>query len=661
MCGIAGIQRFDGQPVRREMLDAMVATLDHRGPDANGIELRGAVGLGHTRLSIIDLSGGVQPMVLEDDELVVTFNGEIFNYIELRQELIAHGRRFATTSDTEVLLQAYAQWGEDCVQHFNGQWAFAIWDARRKKLFLSRDRLGKRPLFYTVSGKTFLFASEVKAIFAHPGVSKAIDPVGLDQLCTFWSAQPPRTIFAGINLLPPGHSLTVQDGKLTVAQYWDLDFSKTLDNVPARELEEQLLDLLTDATRLRLRSDVPVGAYLSGGLDSSITAALAKDLNREKLCTFSVEFENPEFDESVFQQEVVQRLGTEHHTIRCSHDDIGRIFPQVIRHTETPILRTAPAPIFLLSKLVRESGIKVVLTGEGADEAFGGYDIFKEAKLRRFWSRQPESRMRPMLLKRLYPYMKNIQSQPPAYLRAFFGVKPQTVGHPFFSHLPRFELTSKLKAFFTPEVLAATFEHDPLLEAEGNLPIAFADWDDFSRSQYLKARGLMPGYILSSQGDRMTMANSIEGRFPFLDHRVVEFAAKLPPRLKMAGLDEKHILKNATKHLVPDSIRQRSKQPYRAPDAQSFFDTDSGMARFEYVDALLSPSAIAEAGLFDPDAVSKLVEKARTGAAIGTKDNMALVGILSAQLVVEQFVNGRPVDVPEAEMFQASGAALAPR
>jgi asparagine synthase (glutamine-hydrolysing) len=650
MCGVAGIQRFDGQPVRRETLGAMVETLDHRGPDANGVELRGAVGLGHTRLSIIDLSGGVQPMEFEDKdaELLITFNGEIFNYIELRQELIGCGRRFATTSDTEVVLQAYAEWGEDCVKHFNGQWALAIWDARRRKLFLSRDRLGKRPLFYTISGQTFLFASEVKAIFAHPGVSKAIDPVGLDQLCTFWSAQPPRTIFAGINLLPPGHSMTVEDGKVTVSQYWDVDFSETLDNVPARELEEQLLDLLTDATRLRLRSDVPVGAYLSGGLDSSITAALAKDLNREQLSTFSVEFENPEFDESIFQHEVVGRLKTEHHTVRCSHDDIGQVFPQVIRHTETPILRTAPAPLFMLSKLVREAGIKVVLTGEGADEAFGGYDIFKEAKLRRFWSRQPDSKVRPLLLKRLYPYMKNIQSQPPAYLRAFFGVKPETVGNPFFSHLPRFDLTSKLKAFFTSDVLAATFDHDPLSDAEARLPAAFHGWNAFAKSQYLETRGLMPGYILSSQGDRMTMANSIEGRFPFLDHRLVEFGAKLPPRLKMAGLDEKHILKNATKHLVPDSIRQRAKQPYRAPDAHSFFDTDTGMARFEYVDAMLSSSAIADAGLFDPDVVSKLVEKARSGAAIGTKDNMALVGILSAQLVVEQFVNGRPVDVPGA-------------
>ncbi|MFT5092340.1 MAG: asparagine synthase (glutamine-hydrolyzing) [Porticoccaceae bacterium] len=652
MCGIAGIQRLDGQPVRRETIGDMVATLDHRGPDANGVELRGSVGLGHTRLSIIDLSGGAQPMTFQDrdrdSELVITFNGEIFNYIELRQELIGCGRQFATTSDTEVVLQAYAEWGEDCVKHFNGQWAFAVWDAQRRKLFLSRDRLGKRPLFYTISGQNFMFASEVKAIFAHPGVNRAIDPVGLDQLCTFWSPQAPRTIFAGINLLPPSHSMTVKDGKVTVSPYWDVDFSETSDNVSTRDLEEQLLDLLTDATRLRLRSDVPVGAYLSGGLDSSITAALAKDLNRERLSTFSVEFENPEFDESVFQQEVVQRLGTEHHTIRCSHDDIGRVFPNVIRHTESPVLRTAPAPLFLLSKLVRETGIKVVLTGEGADEAFGGYDIFKEAKLRRFWSRLPESRVRPLLLKRLYPYMKNIQSQPPAYLRAFFGVKPETIGHPFFSHLPRFELTGKLKAFFTPDVLAATFDHDPLGEAEAQLPAAFHKWHAFEQSQYLETRGLMPGYILSSQGDRMTMANSIEGRFPFLDHRLVEFAAKLPPRLKMAGLDEKHILKNATKHLVPDSIRQRAKQPYRAPDVNSFFDTDSGTARFEYVDAMLDPSAIADAGLFDPDAVGKLVEKARSGAAIGTKDNMALVGVLSAQLVVEQFVNGRPVDVPEA-------------
>ncbi len=661
MCGIAGIQHFDGQPVQREIVERMIATLEHRGPDAKGVEIRSSVGLGHTRLSIIDLSGGMQPMSTADGELTVTFNGEIFNYIELRQELMTLGRRFLTTSDTEVLLQAYAEWGEDCVTRFNGQWAFAIWDAKRQKLFLSRDRLGKRPLFYSVVGRTLLFASEIKAILSHPTVPKAIDPIGLDQVFTFWSVLPPRTIFQGIQQLPPGHSLSVERGTLRVSRYWDIDFSNRFEGISAGALEEQLLALLTDATRLRLRSDVPVGAYVSGGLDSSITAALAKNLNRERLCTFSVEFENAEFDESPYQNEVVRRLGTEHRSVRCTHDDIGRVFPKVIQHAETAILRTAPAPLFLLSRLVRESGIKVVLTGEGADEAFGGYDIFKEAKLRRFVARQPDSKSRPLLFKRLYPYMKSIQSQPAAYLKAFFQVRPRDLGSPFFSHLPRWELTSKLKDFFTRDVLAATDGAAPMTVAADNLPAAFASWDGFSQSQYLESTGLLPGYLLSSQGDRVMMGNSIEGRFPFLDHRLVEFAARLPPRLKMSGLDEKHILKQATKHLVPESIRQRTKQPYRAPDALSFFDPDTRRARFDYVDAMLSPSSIAAAGLFDPDSVSKLVEKARTGAAIGTKDNMALAGILSAQLVVEQLIHGRAVDVPQAESKLATWAASAPR
>lgn len=646
MCGIAGILQGDGRPVQCNLLERMVAALDHRGPDARGIELRGPVGLGHTRLSIIDLSGGVQPMSSDDGHLTVTFNGEIFNYVELRDELTRLGRTFRTTSDTEVLLQAYAQWGEDCVTHFNGQWAFAIWDAPRQKLFLSRDRVGKRPLFYTVVGRTLLFASEIKALLAHPLVTRSIDPVGLDQLLTFWSTLPNRTIFRGISQLPAAHSMTVQHGELKVFRYWDLDFSHRRHD-SGKDLQDRLLEVLTDAVRVRLRSDVPVGAYLSGGLDSSITAALAKELNRDRLCTFSVEFENSEFDESPYQREVARRLGTAHQTVRCSHADIGRVFPQVILHTETPILRTAPAPLLLLSRLVREAGFKVVLTGEGADEALGGYDLFKEAKLRRFWSRQPDSKNRPLLLKQLYPYMKNIQSLPQAYLKAFFQVRPQDLASPFFSHLPRWELTSKLKAFLSPELLAEAYHSDPMAEAEALLPKAFAHWDSFSQAQYLETTGLLPGYILSSQGDRMAMANGIEGRSPFLDIRLLEFAASVPPRFKMAGLDEKHLLKQATSHLVPGSIRQRSKQPYRAPDIDSFFDTKTGKARFRYIDELLSSEAVSAAGLFDPVAVTKLVDKARTGTAIGAKDNMAVVGILSAQLVVEQFIHGRSVDADE--------------
>jgi asparagine synthase (glutamine-hydrolysing) len=332
------------------------------------------------------------------------------------------------------------------------------------------------------------------------------------------------------------------------------------------------------------------------------------------------------------------------------------MFPQVIRHTETPILRTAPVPLHLLSKLVREAGFKVVLTGEGADEALGGYDLFKEAKLRRFWSRQPDSKRRPLLLKQLYPYMKNIQSLPQAYLKAFFQVRPQDLSSPFFSHLPRWELTSKLKAFLSPDLVAAAYDADPISEAEDWLPANFSRWDGFSQAQYLETTGLLPGYILSSQGDRMAMANGIEGRSPFLDVRLLEFAARVPPRFKMAGLNEKHLLKRATRHLVPDSIRQRSKQPYRAPDIKSFFDTETGRARFDYVDEMLSSEAVASAGLFEPEAVTKLVEKARNGTAIGTKDNMALVGILSAQLVFEQLIRGRAVDAGDTQSEVAAAS-----
>lgn len=314
-------------------------------------------------------------------------------------------------------------------------------------------------------------------------------------------------------------------------------------------------------------------------------------------------------------------------------------------HAEKPVLRTAPAPLFLLSKLVREQGYKVVLTGEGSDEMLGGYDIFKEAKIRRFWAKYPESKMRPILLRRLYPYMKNLQSQPDAYLRAFFHVKKDDLGSPFFSHLPRWDTTSKLKVFFSGE----TREHVKNLNAmgtmEGLLPSRYQQWDSFSQSQYLEAAYLLPGYILSSQGDRMAMAHSVEGRYPFLDYRVVEFASRLSPKLKMKVLNEKYLLKAAVGDLIPRSISNRHKQPYRAPDSQSFFMEGGSGKLFEYVEELLAPRAVSEAGIFDPGTVEKLLAKARQGQIVSVKDNMALVGIVSTQLVVDQFIKNFPRSV----------------
>lgn len=636
MCGIAGIVDFTRR-VERPALERMIDLVEHRGPDGRGAVVQGAMGLAHARLSILDVENGRQPMSSADGSLWLTFNGEIFNYVELREELAQRGHCFRTRSDTEVILHMYEEEGEECVRRFNGQWAFALWDARQKKLFLSRDRLGVRPLHYTRAGSAFVFGSEIKSLLEHPDVSRDVDLPALCQLLTFWGPLPSRTVFAGISELPPGHSMRVTESGVETWPYWRLDYPTAPVNADARECADELLSLLTDATRIRLRSDVPVGAYLSGGLDSSIIAGLIRRTSTARLRTFSVAFEDLEFDESRYQQEVIRHLETEHEELRCRTDDIGRVFPDVVWHAEKPLFRTAPAPLFLLSERVRASGFKVVLTGEGSDEMLGGYDIFKEAKIRRFWAAAPDSRLRPLLLKKLYPYMQNLQAQPPEYLQAFFRVRPEDVESPFFSHLPRWDLTRRVQAFFSDEVKARLTGHRPEDELLSQLPREFERWSPFCRAQFLESWLLMPGYILSSQGDRVSMAHSVEGRFPFLDHRVVELAARLPPDLKMKVLDEKHLLKRASSGLVPDVVRRRPKQPYRAPDAKCFFDPRG--RPLDYVRALLDPVRVQQDGLFHPGMVERLVAKAQRGDLTGTKDNMAFVAILSTQVLLDRFIH----------------------
>lgn len=638
MCGISGVLKFDGSHPDRGQLSRMIATLNHRGPDAHGIHVSGSAGLAHARLSIIDLQSGGQPMSTADGNLWITFNGEIFNYLELREELQGKGHRFLTRSDTEVILHAYREYGADCVKRFNGQWAFAIWDAADATLFLSRDRAGVRPLFYAVTKDRFLFASEIKALFACPEISKELDPRGIDQVFTFWSTIPPRTAFRDVLQLPPGHSLTVKNNSVQVESYWSVPYQRDGElccNGNEGALADELLHLLQDATRIRLRSDVPVGAYLSGGLDSTVTTALAKKVVGERLRSFSITFDDGEFDESGYQEEASAFVGTQHSRVSCSHADIARVFPQVIWHAEQPIVRTAPVPMFLLSELVRESGFKVVLTGEGADEALGGYDIFKEAKIRRFWGRNLDSKWRPLLLKRLYPYLQDFQRQPAAHLRHFFRVTAEDLESPFFSHLPRWELTAKLKLLLSADFRAQTENYDAIGELEQTLPPDFRAWSHFAQAEYLEAKYFLAGYLLSSQGDRMAMAHSVEGRYPFLDYRVAEFAAKLPARLKTKVLNEKYLLKRACQKIVPESIAQRRKQPYRAPDGRCFFEPTAPA----YVRELLSPCAIKKNGIFDPTAVSALVNKFAAGKASSVRDDMALVGVLSTQLLAAQFTN----------------------
>ena len=644
MCGIAGSLQLDRSRPNIDNLNRMCNALHHRGPDARAVSVSGPVGFAHARLSIIDLVSGAQPMRSSDGRFWITFNGEIFNYLEVRKELVRKGHTFQTQSDTEVILNAYAEYGEDCVTHFNGDWAFAIWDTREQTLFLSRDRSGVRPLFYLFSKERFLFASEVKALFACPDVNRELDPCGIDETFTFWAPIPPRTVFKDVSQLPPAHSLSIRGSQVRVYRYWSAPYQYTDSSTSQNEdaLCDELLGLLEDATRIRLRSDVPVGAYLSGGIDSTITTALIGKIAGNQLRSFSIAFEDAQYDESQFQQEASSFLETRHSTISCSSADIANAFPQVIEHTEQPIVRTAPVPMYLLASLVRKSNFKVVLTGEGADEAFGGYDIFKEAKIRRFWARDLDSLYRPLLLKRLYPYLQNFQKQSSASLKQFFSISATELDDPLFSHLPRWQLTAKLKLLFSNDFRASIGDYDAFGKLRESLPHDFGTWSHFAQAAYLEAHYFLPGYLLSSQGDRMAMAHSVEGRYPFLDHRVLEFAAKLPPALKLKVLNEKYLLKRACKDLVPPSILKRRKQPYRAPDSQCFFQPPTP----SYVADLLSSDAVARNGVFDPKAVSTLVRKLGSVAARGVKDDMALVGVLSTQLISEQFCTHRSSSIP---------------
>ncbi len=428
MCGIAGIVALEARrpPPTREALRAMCGAIRHRGPDEFGVYRDHRAGLAHARLSIIDLSTGQQPLANEDETLWVVFNGEIFNYVELKEELVSLGHRFRTQSDTEVIVHAYEAWGDDCFLRFNGQFAIALWDSKTHKLVLARDRLGVRPLHYAEHDGRVVFGSEVKAMFAGDStLPRAFDPRGLAETFTFWSIVPPQSVYRGVVELPPGHVRTYQDGAVHEHAFWKPRYpedGETLFRGSIEEATEAVLAALDEATSLRmLRADVPVGSYLSGGLDSSLVAALGLRAKGERFRTFSLRFEDAEYDETPYQRLMVEHLKSDHAEVVVSRRDIAEVFPDVVVHAERPILRTAPAPLFLLSRLVRDAGIKVVLTGEGADEFFAGYDLFREGKVRRFWAKEPSSESRPRLVERLYPYLARSPVSQRAMARKFFG------------------------------------------------------------------------------------------------------------------------------------------------------------------------------------------------------------------------------------------------
>jgi len=653
MCGICGVLSLggplglpDGTPER------MIGVMRHRGPDEFGAWRDASIFLGHARLSIIDLAGGQQPMAGPDGRYWITFNGEIFNYIELAAELTAKGHVFRTKCDTEVILHAFLEWGpEGCVDRFNGQFAFAIWDRHTRRLFLARDRFGIRPLFIARHEDKLLFGSEIKALRAYPGFAPDLDPGALAEVSTYWVNIPPLTPFAGVGQLPAGNMAMVGDdtwgeaapaplpAEVRVKRYWQPKFLPKAEDhafVPEAEINKlagQLREKLVDAATLRLRADVPVGAYLSGGLDSSATAAVIHAYTDHRLKTFSVGFADPDYDETAWQMAMADHLGTEHVTVKVDAEEIARRFRDVVWHTETPILRTAPTPLHALSGLARSEDFKVVLTGEGADEVFAGYNIFREAKVRDFWRRDPGSNARAALLGRLYPYLAQ---SPPEFMRKFYGTGLKDGPDLFFSHRPRWQNTGPVAGFLVEAGPAWLSESAPEERLLWQAPTDLATYGPVALAQFWEMRTFLAGYLLSSQGDRMLMGNSVEGRFPFLDHTLAEFAGTLPASIKLQSLNEKAILKRSVADLLPADIISRPKQPYRAPDSSSF-DNPVGL---DLVGEFLETSPEPAADLWQQARVGALTRKFKARGLSSTRDNQAFVGTLSGRILQHDFGPG---------------------
>ena len=646
MCGLAGIFHIHhgnaSGAIPLETLKRMTAALQHRGADESGVYIDDQIGLGHARLSIIDLTSGTQPIHNEDSTLWIVFNGEIFNYRELRKQLIDAGHHFYTTSDTEVVLHLFERHGTQCLDLLNGQFAFAIWDTVKKKLFLARDRMGICPLHYTIQNEFFYFASEVKSLFMEPNIPREMDPLALDQIFTLWTPLPGSTAFKNIHELEPGQCMTVDKSRINFKKYWHFPVVPRTGHMdaPIEEITEELTHLLKDAVKIRLIADVTVGSYLSGGLDSSgITALVSKQFNQH-LQSFGIRFEESDFDESRFQKQLSSFLNVNHKELSVSNTDIAAHFPDILWHAEKPILRTAPVPLFLLSKLVSDNGLKVILTGEGADEIFGGYNIFKEALIRKFWARHPENQSRADLITRIYP---NIFKNPllKNSLIQFFGQGLDTADDPLFSHMIRWNNTRRIKTFFSDTLKTSIGNYDCIQEIRDRLPDDFNAASSLTKAQYLESTLFLSNYLLSSQGDRVAMGHAVETRPPFLDHRVIEFMARVPSMWKIFGLNEKYLLKKVFKDVLPENIVLRPKNPYRAPIQQSLLTKEN----FDFLNDTLGEASLQAAGYFNAQKVRALTRKLSAQKNINEVDGMAIAGIVSTQIIHDQYIQNFPAAV----------------
>ena len=630
MCGITGI--FNSKSLPEQMQDRdtflrMITVLNNRGPDEMGAFFSNYSFLGHHRLSIVDPETGQQPMLSDDERYCIVFNGEIFNHIELRNMLSENGVKFRTKSDTEVLLHLYKKYKYDLLNYLNGQYAFAILDLYEKTLFIARDQVGIIPLYYTTIGETLFFASSIKSLLANSLISNEVNLQALEQIASFWTTIGDNTFLKDIKSLPSGYYLISNNQGISKKRYWDMEFEETDLSYSEEKWCEKINIALSDAVDIRLRADVPVNVYLSGGLDSSILTYQAKSLYPEKFTTYSVNFDEGEYDECKYQRILSDALSVSNKAQRTNSDDISSVFKDVIFHAEQPIYRTAPAPLFHLSKMVRDDGFKVVLTGEGADELAWGYDIFKEAKIRSALIGNKDSSRWASELVRLYPYLKQFNKRYSLLMADFYMSMQSDIKDPLFSHRIRIENGKRLRRFYT-DFLKIELDSNPSAEEilQNTLPDDFDSLSLCQKTQYIEMKTLLSGYLLSSQGDRMLMSHSIEGRFPFLDKNVIELFSKIPEDLKLKKMDEKYILKKAFSKVLPNEITSRTKYPYRAPEAQPLMNS---VIREEF----LNQDSLIENGLFDAEVTAMLAERLKAGSH-NFNENMIMVIILSTQIFI---------------------------
>src|SRR5579875_1612755 len=629
MCGICGIFNMaSGESVPPALIEQMTHLIEHRGPDDQGAYFDGPTGLGFARLSIIDLSGGHQPMCNETGDVWLVFNGEIWNYKQLRQELIEKGHQFRTNSDTETIIHAYEEFGVDCVARLHGMFGFAIWDSPRRRLLLARDRAGKKPLYYTQVNGDIVFASEIKSLLCHPRVKRVADTQALADFLSVRYVPAPATLFAGIYKVPPGHWMLCEDGKVRQQCYCDYTFGKTEER-PIEEYLEGIRQHLQRAVEERMMADVPVGAMLSGGVDSSIVTGVMSKLTSHKVKTFAVGFDHPDYSELPYARLVAQHFGTDHYELVVKSSDMAQYWPILTWHRDEPVSEPSDLGVYLVSKLARQH-VKVVLSGEGGDELFAGYPKYVVDWLARYYHIIPTSvrnqLIQPLLerlpysMRKLKTAARNLSYPAPERWMCWFGI--------FNGALKEQLLAPETKAAIDMD---ASREFRRWLD--GN-----PQRDNLSAMLYLDTKIWLPDNLLM-KGDKMTMAASLEARIPLLDYRLTEYAASIPSHLKIKSLKTKYMLKRAFADFLPEAILTREKMGFNVPTGIWFREGQRGL-----ISRLLLSERARERGYFNDAFIGRMLRDHLEGR---TNYQAQLFTLASLELWFRVFIDPPTLAKPE--------------